>query len=87
VIFILEKGKEVVEGNCKRCHERALTLIGDESCKGEEEDREGRKCWECHSEVPHGSVNSLSSVPYARVPLPSSPVPDWLDQLLLKESE
>jgi cytochrome c nitrite reductase small subunit len=40
-----------------------------------------RKCWECHRETPHGRVNSLSSVPNARVPLPESPVPDWIKQL------
>jgi cytochrome c nitrite reductase small subunit len=40
--------------------------------------RSERKCWECHRETPHGRVNSLSSVPNARVPLPESPVPEWL---------
>jgi cytochrome c nitrite reductase small subunit len=37
-----------------------------------------RMCWDCHREVPHGRVNSLSSVPFARVPVPGSPVPDWM---------
>jgi cytochrome c nitrite reductase small subunit len=37
-----------------------------------------RLCWECHRETPHGRVNSLSSVPNARVPVPSSAVPDWM---------
>ncbi|MBU0764814.1 MAG: hypothetical protein KJ607_08270 [Bacteroidetes bacterium] len=37
---------------------------------------------DCHREVPHGRVNSLSSVPYARVPLPESPVPEWLNKLM-----
>ena len=37
-----------------------------------------RLCWECHRETPHGRVNSLSSVPNARVPVPGSIVPDWM---------
>jgi cytochrome c nitrite reductase small subunit len=40
--------------------------------------RTSRRCWECHREVPHGRVNSLSSTPWARVPLPGSPVPAWI---------
>ncbi len=79
VIFIREDGKEVVHRNCIRCHENLLTdsrlmLYSDKIVM----DRKDRKCWECHRETPHGRVNSLSSVPYARVPLPESPVPEWL---------
>lgn len=77
VIFIREPGKEAVRGNCERCHEHLLTGI---ECRGttifcEPE----RLCWECHREVPHGRVNSLSSVPFAPVPRPTSPVPSWLE--------
>jgi cytochrome c nitrite reductase small subunit len=39
---------------------------------------EDRYCVDCHRETPHGRVNSLSSVPFARLPLLKSPVPDWL---------
>jgi cytochrome c nitrite reductase small subunit len=46
--------------------------------------RTDRKCWECHRETPHGRVNSLSSVPYARVPVPESPVPQWLRNIMNK---
>jgi cytochrome c nitrite reductase small subunit len=41
-----------------------------------------RKCWECHRETPHGRVNSLSSVPWARVPLPGPVTPDWLRNIM-----
>ncbi|MDD5508280.1 MAG: cytochrome c nitrite reductase small subunit [Bacteroidales bacterium] len=77
VIFILEPGKKTVQSNCERCHEHLLTEI---KCRGEEIfcDPE-RLCWECHREVPHGRVNSLSSVPFAPVPRPSSPLPSWLN--------
>lgn len=83
VIFIKKAGKEVVHNNCIRCHQFLLT---DEKMKQQSEMftqiRNGRSCVECHRETPHGRVHSLSSVPYARVPLPESPVPDWLKKLL-----
>lgn len=79
VIFIKDAGKKVVQMNCIRCHESTLTdaktlAVSHDLHQG----RMDRKCWECHRETPHGRVNSLSSVPYARVPVPESPVPDWL---------
>ena len=79
VIFIHEEGQEVVQHNCIRCHNNTITnskmlAITDEFQQGFED----RKCWECHRETPHGRVNSLSSVPNAKVPLPESPVPEWL---------
>ena len=79
VIFIHEEGQTVVQNNCIRCHKNIIT---DSKLLRNTNDynhfRQERKCWECHREVPHGRVNSLSSVPHARVPLPESPVPDWL---------
>lgn len=79
VIFIKESGREVVHKNCIRCHKELLTdsrLLSYNTMT--HESRMERKCWECHRETPHGRVNSLSSVPYARIPLPGSIVPDWL---------
>jgi len=79
VIFIKKAGQEVVQNNCIRCHEtlitdsKMLTYSTTNQCA-----RDKRQCWECHRETPHGRVNSLSSVPNARVPLPESPVPDWM---------
>jgi len=82
VIFIKEEGKAVVHDNCIRCHS---TLLTDSKLLMKTTDfhhsRMERDCMECHREVPHGRVNSLSSAPHARVPLPSSPVPDWLKTL------
>ena len=79
VIFIHQAGQNVVQQNCVRCHE---TLLTDSKLIVKTDEfhhfRQERKCWECHREVPHGRVNSLSSVPNARVPLPESPVPEWL---------
>lgn len=82
VIFIHEPGQEVVQNNCIRCHANKITdsrvlAITDEY----HHHRTERKCWECHRTTPHGRVNSLSSVPNARVPVPESPVPAWLKTL------
>jgi cytochrome c nitrite reductase small subunit len=83
VIQIHEAGQRVVQNNCIRCH---TNLLNDESIQSITVEahhfRTERQCWSCHRETPHGRVNSLASVPYARVPLPESPVPDWLKSLL-----
>jgi len=79
VIFIKKEGQEVVQTNCIRCH--ANTIINQKLSQVVSNYHSpvlDRKCIDCHRETPHGRVNSLSSVPYARVPLPESPVPDWL---------
>jgi len=86
VIFIKEAGKEVVHLNCIRCHSELLTdskLLArtDKSHKFRME----RDCTDCHRETPHGRVNSLSSVPWARVPLPGTVVPQWLNNIMNKD--
>ena len=79
VIFIKEAGKQVVMDNCIRCHQ---DLLRDEKVQNYtsvyNHERSERPCWDCHRETPHGRVNSISSVPYARVPVPGSTVPSWL---------
>jgi cytochrome c nitrite reductase small subunit len=76
VIHIKDAGIKVVQTNCIRCH---IPLFGQQKqLAGQFKHTEDRLCWECHRETPHGRVNSLSSVPDARVPLPESPVPEWL---------
>jgi len=79
VIFIKSAGREAVQQNCIRCHTNLITdskLLSYNTVT--HQNRKDRKCWDCHRETPHGRVNSLSSVPNARVPLPESPIPDWL---------
>jgi cytochrome c nitrite reductase small subunit len=83
VIFIKEAGKKVVQMNCIRCHENVVTnpkLVAMTGSYSHEKTK--RTCGECHRETPHGRVNSLSSVPNARVPVPESPVPDWIKKAL-----
>ncbi len=86
VIFIKDDGKEVVQENCIRCHAQTITDAKTlRYTKDFHHFKTERKCWECHRETPHGRVNSLSSVPNARVPVPESPVPDWLKEIVHKE--
>jgi cytochrome c nitrite reductase small subunit len=83
VIFIHEAGREVVHKNCIRCHSELLTdskLLGYNQVTHNE--RMERKCWDCHRETPHGRVSSLSSVPWARVPLPGPVTPSWLKEIM-----
>ncbi len=81
VIFIHEAGKKVVHNNCIRCHSELLTDSKlNTQTKLEHHNKTDRECWECHREVPHGRVNSLSSVPYARIPTETSKTPEWLNK-------
>ncbi len=79
---------EVIMDNCIRCH----TQLNQEFVKTGRIDYmmakrgEGQACWDCHRNVPHGGVNSLSSTPGAesQVPIPPSPVPEWIQKALGK---
>ncbi len=79
VIHVKEAGIGVIQENCIRCHQKLLqsSSLVTVTLEGTQHG-EGRLCWECHRETPHGRVNSLASVPYARVPIPSSITPSWL---------
>lgn len=73
VIEAIPESKEVIQQNCIRCH--AGTMDKVTMPKGHDFER---SCIECHREVPHGRVKSLSSTPNAAVP-PLSPVtPSWM---------
>ncbi len=79
VIHVKDAGIAVIQENCQRCHEQLLWPVTSGQVTAEMAAHgEGKLCWDCHREVPHGRVNSLSSVPYARVPIPTSIVPEWL---------
>ncbi|MCF0160628.1 MAG: cytochrome c nitrite reductase small subunit [Bacteroidaceae bacterium] len=75
---------QVVMNNCIRCH----TELNTELVKTGKIDfmmvrvGNGKACWDCHRNVPHGKKNSLAATPAAKVPHPSSPVPDWLQNLM-----
>lgn len=83
VIFIKDAGKEVVQDNCIRCHEKLLTdNAGIARFESSRHFRMERSCIECHRETPHGRVNSLASVPNAQVPKLREAVPNWLKNLM-----
>ncbi|MBT4729803.1 MAG: cytochrome c nitrite reductase small subunit [Bacteroidetes bacterium] len=80
VIFIKDEGLKVVQENCKRCHEGLNEKVGLLSLTGENYlHSDGKVCWSCHREVPHGRVNSLSSTPTAQVSKASSIVAEWIN--------
>lgn len=79
VIFIKEAGATAVQKNCIRCHKDLITDFRLQTLNTETvSSRIERSCSDCHRETPHGRVNSLSAVPWARVPLPESPLPHWM---------
>lgn len=84
VIRIKEAGAEVVQNNCIRCHN---DLITDNKMLAKTKSfdhfrTEGRQCWECHREVPHGRLNSLSAAQNAQIPKTKKPIPDWIKNLV-----
>ena len=86
VIHIHQEGEEVFKNNCIRCHSNQIHNTKVESVlKNHVQHIDNRKCWECHRETPHGRVKSLSSAPFARIPLPESPVPEWLKEIMNEE--
>lgn len=75
---------QVIMNNCIRCH----TELNTQLVKTGKIDfmmaqaGQGKACWDCHRDVPHGGKNSLSSTPEANVPYPESPVPSWLQDMI-----
>lgn len=58
VIHLSQGAIPVVENNCRRCHEQLIDEVALASHASGD-----RRCWECHREVPHGRVRSLSATP------------------------
>ena len=85
-IMAEDASAEVIMDNCIRCHKQLNTEFVKtgridymEAKRGE-----GLACWDCHRNVPHGGMNTLTSTPNAeiQVPIPPSPVPTWLQKAL-----
>jgi cytochrome c nitrite reductase small subunit len=89
VIRIKEAGINVVQENCVRCHEHIIhkSELFMEVTLDSREAGEAKFCWDCHREVPHGRVRSLSAYPGARVPEPSPIVPGWLERRTTPQSD
>jgi cytochrome c nitrite reductase small subunit len=61
----------VVENNCRRCHARVIADVAPATHQSGD-----LRCWDCHREVPHGTVRSLSATPGLFQPqLPPAPEP------------
>ena len=60
---ISEYGAERVQNNCLKCHSSLASEIISNADKYHNFDQEyvkgGRKCWDCHKNVPHGKVRSI----------------------------
>ncbi len=61
VIRLSETAVPVVQANCVRCHN--FTVHESDVTAGGT-----RLCWDCHREVPHGTVRSLSATPRIMTP-------------------
>lgn len=82
VIKMHEAGQAVVQKNCQNCHQRVNEDVGLLSITLEDKMHgDGKLCWDCHREVPHGRVKGLNSTPNSKVPLPGSPVPEFIRNL------
>lgn len=83
VIQMKNRGVNVVQENCIRCHIDLVDMVqlvevsGDMAAAGE-----GKRCWDCHRETPHGTVKSLSAAPHALVERLPSVLPRWLENLI-----
>lgn len=67
VIQAIPESREVIQKNCLRCHASVVDKITPVHSDFD------RSCTDCHREVPHGRVHSLTSTPNAAVP-PLNPV-------------
>lgn len=85
VIQIREAGINVVQENCIRCHRELISMVSIVEVTGDNHNTgAGARCWDCHRETPHGTVNSLASTPYSLVPRMKSIVPEWMSKFLNK---
>jgi len=84
VIRPREASDKVILQNCIRCHTQLNTEFVNTGMVQYTEVKNGREkaCWDCHRDVPHTRISNLASAPNAIVPLPSSPVPDWLKKAM-----
>lgn len=79
VIQIKSRGTRVVQDNCIRCHLDLVDMVQlVEVTAASAAAGEGKLCWDCHRETPHGTVKSLSASPHALVERLPSVLPAWL---------
>lgn len=76
VIQAIPESRKVIQHNCVRCHQQAL----EQAVTPVHADFD-RPCVDCHREVPHGRVHSLSSTPNAAVPDLGPAVPEFIRKI------
>jgi cytochrome c nitrite reductase small subunit len=87
VIKIKDAGINVVQQNCVRCHAYQVMdmPLAVNQVNVTTHEPNGVFCWDCHQNVPHGSVRSLSAYPNANVP-PLEPVlPEFIRPTVRQE--
>ncbi len=94
VIQARDASVRVIQNNCIRCHQDQLVVPPyEDRVENHHHHRLDRVCWECHTEVPHGRVKSLSSVGHQIEPVRVRPRPDedvvpaWLRETLEREKQ
>ncbi len=87
VIMIQERGMGVVQENCIRCHLDLLDMTKlVEVDISHHLEGEGKLCWDCHRDVPHGTSRSLAATPHSLVPRLPGILPRWLQDLFSRDS-
>lgn len=85
-IQAIDASKNVIQGNCVRCHDFVNFDVSTKVNLEQIHQGQGKACWDCHAEVPHGVVRSLSSVPNAKMQLETPKLPSWLEAHLHKDA-
>ena len=88
VIRIKQRGTNVVQENCIRCHMDLVDMVSLVEVTGtNHHEGHGSLCWDCHRDVPHGTVRSLSSAPFSLVPRLPTLMPRWLQDFLNRDAQ
>jgi len=86
VIRPRDASNRVIMENCVRCHTPLTTefvkMVGT-ATYDDVKAGNAKACWDCHVEVPHTKISNLASITNpGGTPLPSSPVPKWLKDMM-----
>ncbi|MDO4190631.1 MAG: cytochrome c nitrite reductase small subunit [Bacteroidales bacterium] len=81
---IEQAGQNVVMDNCIRCHTELITeMVAPVNTDMQRAVADGKKCWDCHRNIPHGGTNSIASTQTSDplMPMPKSAVPEWIQKI------
>lgn len=84
VIRPRDASSKVIMNNCIRCHTQLNTEFVNTGMIEftQTKEGEGKACWDCHRDIPHTVVSNISSSPNVIAPMPKSPVPAWLKNMI-----